>query len=101
MIDTKYKEHIKSEYERLFNTYESDTSKEPNIHIVMWGDEGLEGYKVVHSVEEMPSLNMWELRARFNSHRNISIYGFRSDTVIKAGKITEELLKSKNVEKLY
>lgn len=99
MNTKEYKDHILNEYNRLF---ENPEEKEPNIHIVMWGDEGLEGYKMAHEPKDLDVLFPMEMRCRFNTHRNIGIYAFTADFVIPADDINEELLKNtKKVMRLF
>jgi len=94
----EYKRKIKSEYDRLFG----DKKNEPfYIHIVMYGDEGLEGYMVTQNIEELDKVNSMILRARFNSHRNIKVYGFTSSSPIDPDDINMELLSNKKVKVLF
>ncbi len=85
----------------LEKTADVDESKRPYYHFVMYGNEGVEGYKVVRSEKDMPhsTLTHMELRARMNSHRNIKGYAFKSNTQIEPEAITKTILKK--AEKIF
>jgi len=72
-------------------------------HFVMFGSEGVEGYKVVRDETEMANgdIMAMKLRARFNSHRNIEVHAFKSDVLIPSECITKKFLKSIKTVKLY
>lgn len=92
------KKAAKSAIELLDNIAEND---QPYYHFVMFGNEGLEGYKVVRSESEISidTLNNMGLRARMNGHRNISVYAFKANSKIEPEFITKELLKK--AEKIF
>jgi len=101
----KYKEHIKSEFERLFNSsevIEEVKNKQPYFHFFMFSNYGLEYFNVVQKTEEisMQEINNLKLRCRFNSARNLELYGFKCDEVISEKKIKKSFLKREGVIKL-
>lgn len=73
---------------------EKEKSEQPHYHFVMYGNEGLEGYVAVRSEKEISNstLKSMELRARMNSHRNISGYAFKANMKVDPDMINEELL---------
>lgn len=69
-------------------------------HFVMYGNEGLEGYTVVESIAEISSQTIanMELRARYNSQRNISGYAFKADVQIPPECIDQDFLTEKAIK---
>ena len=69
---------------------------QPYYHFVMFGNEGLEGYQVVRSENKISAdtLNAMELRARFNSQRNIRGYAFKTEISIDPKSITKDFLET-------
>ena len=95
-----YKQHIIDEYEKLMAEEKSDDKKK-YIHLVAYGNEGLEGYFVTKDIKKLGVIHRMELRARFNSHRQIGVYGFMSDFVVDEDMINDDLLNMDDVVKLY
>ena len=95
----KYKQHIEQEYIRLFKD-EISEDKRPYYHLIMYGYEGLEGYKVVRSESELPlnTLHKMELRARYNSQRNIHLYGFKAKQQVPKEHISAHFLKTQAIK---
>jgi hypothetical protein len=100
MKSEEYKQHIIEEYERLM-VEERQNDSLPYIHLIMYGNEGLEGYLVTKDVDKLSVIHRMELRARFNTHRNIGVYGFLSNFIVKQDDINEELLELDKVVRLY
>ncbi|MES0340734.1 MAG: hypothetical protein ABUK08_00300 [Candidatus Humimicrobiaceae bacterium] len=93
-----YKEHIKKEYERIFNT---EVKEEAFYHFIMIGNEGVEGYQVVNNRKELKGsdIEVMSLRARFNPHRNIECYAFKDCKKHEADDITKKFLLDINAVK--
>ena len=90
-----YKQHIIEEYDRLMAE-----DNVPYIHLIMYGNEGLEGYLVTKDKEKLSVYHQMELRARLNSHRDIGVYGFTCDFIVAEDDINMELLNDPKVQRL-
>ncbi len=94
-----YKRHIQDEYKRLFES--EDTEEITHYHFIMIGNEGVEGYRVVNSREDIKGgdIEIMSLRARFNPRRNIECYAFKDGIKHEADDITKEFLLDINAVK--
>lgn len=102
MDSEKYKQHIESEYKRLFETKKEEGEK-IFYHFVMYGSEGLEGYVVDTDPENITGqmINRMCLRARFNAHRSVGVYAFSANQHIPEKCINKAFLKKESVFKFY
>lgn len=102
MDNAEYKKRIASEYNRLFVDADPNLDHDPDyLHVFAWGNEGLEGYAVSQDYKDIAEkVNVMELRARFNSHRNIHVYGFLAGAIVAPECIDEELVKNPKVRKI-
>ena len=102
MNENEYKEHIKKEYERLFSDEPVDVDKKPFYHFIMYSNEGVEMYRIVRSQDEIDDgwLKNMQLRCRFNAHRDLNIYAFRSPHQIDEKAINKKFLNRQSVVKI-
>ncbi len=94
--EEEHKAYIEKEYKRLFSV--SDQDKEPEksfYYLVMIGSEGVEGFLVVEKMEDLnPSvITTMQLRARYNSHRNIECFAFKSSEKFEIDDININVLQ--------
>jgi hypothetical protein len=96
MISKNYSELFKPSLEVISN------AGKPYYHFVMFGNEGVEGYKVVRDESEIKpeTISKMKLRARINAHRNVSVFAFKSDSKVDMNDITKKMLKGDHVIKL-
>ncbi len=71
-------EELEKELERRKVQLEEEQQEEEEhrdrLYVFMYGTEGCEGLQEIGSEKDISSLRAMELRARFNSHRQIKLY---------------------------
>lgn len=89
----RYRDRIKKQFESTFADEDKLISK-PYYHFIMYGNEGLEGYKVVRHACDITSseFRAMELRCRYNSHRKVALYGFRATRQVDEKEIDKQFL---------
>ncbi len=91
-----HKAYIEKEYKRLFSVSAQDKEPEKSFyHLVMIGSEGIEGFLVAEKMEDLnPSaITTMQLRARYNSQRNIECFAFKSPKKFEMDDININVLQ--------
>lgn len=70
-------------------------------YVVMYGNEGCEGFLEIKTKKDLNCLPSMEMRARYNSQRNVGVYVFSSECELVPDDISFILLQNKKVRRVY
>lgn len=93
--------YSKEEYCKALLNYIQDDFENDEIfyHFVLFSDYGLEGYKVVKKESEISTstISAMKLRARYNSQRNLNLYGFAAKREIPEEDINIDFINEYSI----
>lgn len=99
MSPDEYRDFIKKEHERLFC---APNQKTWFYHLIIIGDQETEGVLCETDFEKLfVNIFPMKLRCRYNSHRGLKLYAFRSEVQIDKETIDQDFLDECQAILLY